>query len=157
MRGKAIFLFLLALAIFISFIPQTHAESSDKFIYFIDGKNMIDISPDVVIGSDSVLIVHSYTILHITYTCGNKTYYDDKTMIKKLFQLDIYDNAHLVITDMDNNVIVDSHIHTLNIENFLEYVFPLKYQQLAISVCLAFVVSLLFVYAYFINREIKIL
>jgi len=157
MKWRAIFLFFLVLTIFLSFIPQTHAESSDKFIYFIDGKNIIDISPDVVIGSDSVLIVHSHTILHVTYTCGNKTYYNDKIIIKKVFELKIYDNAHLVITDMDGNIIVDTNIHTLNFGNFFEYVFPLKYQQLAISVCLAFIVSILLVYALFVNREIKIL
>lgn len=157
MKLRAIFLFFLVLTMFLSLIPQTYAETSDKFIYFIDGKNIIDISPDVVIGSDSVLLVHSHNILRITYTCGNQTYYDDKTIVKKVVILDVYDNAHLVITDINDNVIVDCVIHTLNIGNFFEYVFPLKYQQLAISVCLAFIVSILLVYALFVNRETRIL
>lgn len=157
MRGKTVLLFILVLTMFLSFIPQVNAETPDKFIYFIDGKSILDISPDVVIGSDSFLVVHSYPLLRVTYTCGDEIYLDDKAIIKKVFQLNVYDNAHLVITDMDNNVIVDIHIHTMNIGNFFEYVFPLKYQQLAISVCLAFFVSILLVYAFFINRETRIL
>lgn len=157
MRGKTILLFFLILTMFLSFTPQTQAKTPDSFIYFIDGKSILDISPDMVIGSDTIMVVHSYAMIHVTYTCGNKTYYDDKMFIKKVFELTVYDDAHLVIRDMDNNIVVDSHIHTLSIGNYFEYIFPLKYQQLAISVCLAFIVSVLLVYACFVNKQRKIM
>jgi len=157
MKLKAIFLFFLILTIFLSFIPQTHGESSDKFIYFLDGKNVIDISANVVIGSDSILVVHSYNILTVNYVKGNETYINNARYIKKVFTLNVYDNAHLTIRDMNDNVVVDCFIHTLSIGNFFEYVFPMQYQQLAITVCLAFIVSILLVYALFVNRESRIL
>ena len=157
MRGKTILLFFLVLTMFLSFTPQTQATTPESFIYFIDGKSILDISPDMVIGSDTIIVVHSYTMIQVSYTSGNKTYYDDKMFIKKVFELTVYDDAHLVIRDMDNNVIVDCHIHTLSIENYFEYIFPLKYQQLAISVCLSFIVSVLLVYACFVNKQRKIM
>lgn len=157
MRGKTILLFFLILSMSLSFSLQTQAKSPEAFIYFIDEKNILDVSSDMVIGSDTILVVHSYSMLHVTYTCGNETYFDDKIIIKKVFELTVYDDAHLVIRDMDNNVVVDCHIHTLSIENYFEYIFPLKYQQLAISVCLAFIVSILLVYVCFVNKQRKIL
>lgn len=157
MKLKGIFLFFLVLTMFLSLFPQSHAESSDEFIYFLDGKNIIDISADVVIGSDSILILHSYNILTVNYVCGNQTYINNVKYIKKVFTLNIYDDAHLTIRDVDDNIIIDCYIHTLNVGNFFEYVFPLQYQQLAITVCLAFIVSIFIVYAFFINRETRIL
>lgn len=157
MKGRLIIFFLLVLTMFLSFIPLTNAETSDKFVYFIDGKNILDITSDMVIGKTTFLVIHGYSLIKITYTTINQTIYDNKTFVKPVFNLDVYDNSHLIIMDNDNNIIVDVYIHTMNIGNFFQYVFPLKYQQLAITVLLAFLVSLLLIYAFFINKVTRIL
>lgn len=154
---------IIILAFMLSFCltPLIHADDSqptdDKFIYVIDGMHLITISPDIVSSSHSLVLVHNYISLSLTYTYENGTVIKKQKIVTNVIQLKIYDDTHLVLTDTENNVVMDIHIHAMNIENFFKYVFPLQYQQLAVSVILAFISSAILIVAFYIKHETKII
>jgi ribosomal protein L31 len=154
---------ILALTLFLSILPITIADDTitnadtSNFLYIIDGTHLLSISPDVVTNSKNIFILHDYTSLKIDYRYENGSIIQMSTVKKTVIKLDIYDNTHLILTDSENNVILDMHIHAMTIENFFKYVFPLQYQQLALSVVLAFISAIILIYAFYIKKETKIL
>ena len=152
---------ILALMLFICILPVISADNTPntdtKLFYIIDGNHLISVSPDIVVSSQNLIIFHNYLLLTMDYTYENGTTIQRQRVTNSVIQIKVYDNAHLTLTDTQNNVILDTHLHTMSLENFFRYVVPISYSQLIIPIFLAFLSSLILVVAFFINKEIKIL
>lgn len=162
MIRRALICFTLVVMLFMSMALPVLADDdndyvSTKFIYMLDGKNIADFAPDMVIGSKNFFIIHNQGIIYVTYTTENRTIFNNKPYQNGIISFPMEDNSHLVIMNSNHETLVDSKLHVLNVENFFLYVFPLKYQQIAVSIILAFFVSLFAVYVLFVTREQRIL
>lgn len=151
-------LIALVFMLFVFISPIINADDSDiKFTYIIDGTHLIMPSTDTVINGQKLLIVHNHIILTMKYEYENGTIIKAQKVTTDVIQLQVYDKSHLVLTDSDNNVVMDIHIHTMSVENFFKYVIPISVSQLIIPTLLAFVCAILLVSAFFINKETKLL
>lgn len=162
MRGFIITI-VLAVMLFSFILPCALANDTPnplldtKFIYIIDGTHLSIPSNDMVISDSNLIIVHNYLILNMEYTYENGTVISTKKVISNMIQLSVYDKSHLVLTDSQNTVVLDVHLHTMSIENFFKYVVPISYSQLIMPILYAFASALLLVCAFFINKITKII
>jgi len=139
----------------ISIAEDTNTE--DHFIFVIDNNRLTGISPDMVVSSKNIIIVQDYLVVDIDYVAANGTVIKTGTLTGSVIKLPRVDGAHLIIKDKQNNVILESTIHEMNIANFFTYIFPMQYQQLVMSVILAFIASIVIVVAFYINKETQII
>jgi hypothetical protein len=125
-----------------------------KFIYMFDGKNIIGISQDIVISTSNFYILHNEGIIFVNYTSSNGTsILKNKPYQSGIISFPMYDESLFTVTDTEGNVLISARLHVLNVQNFFAYIFPMKYQQIAISILFAFLMSLLVVFVLYISRE----
>lgn len=155
--------FILVLTLFTCLLPSIIAEDNtqntetEHFIYLIDGQRLVSVSPDIVISSKNIILVHNYNIININYTSENGTVLKDGISRQNVLQLSVYENSHIILTDSENNVILDMFLHSMSIGNFFKYVLPLQYQQLVLTVVFSFIGSILLILAFYINKETKVI
>jgi len=136
---------------------DTTTAEDDHFIFVIDNNRLASISPDMVVSGKQLIIVQDYLIVDVEYTSANGTIIKSGSVSGNVVKLPRVDGAHLIIRDRQNNVIMETTIHDMNIGNFFTYVFPMQYQQLVLSVIFAFVGSIIIVVAFYVNKETRIL
>lgn len=155
-----IFLFvIIVLPVLSGFaIADDTAEAEDThFMFVIDNNRLTSISPDMVISSPQFIIVEDYLVVNVNYTALNGTIIKSGTVNGNVIKLSKVDGAHLIIKDKQNNIIMETTIHEMNVANFFTYVFPMQYQQLVLTVVFAFIASIIIVVAFYVNKETRIL
>jgi len=155
-----IFLFLIITVSALSslaFADDTATEEDTHFMFVIDNNRLTAISPDMVISSPQFIIVEDYLVVNVNYTSSNGTIIKSGAVTGNVIKLPKVDGAHLIIKDKQNNIVMETTIHEMNVANFFTYVFPMQYQQLVLTVIFAFIASIIIVVAFYVNKETRIL
>lgn len=131
------------------------AENEESFIWIISNNKLIQIKDNIVLDNE-FYIFHNYDSISIKYYRENETYFQRNNQMGKMLKLTLHDGAILEVKH-DNEVILKTITHKATFTNVLKYNAGIKFQNISISILLAFISAILGNVAYYYNLERRII